>query len=210
MEIIHEIKLPFPHLIVENMYNDEELELIWEELEFLNKNEKFGSPDEYGAAYCIQNKEKHYSTNAKALDLDSVYSNRKYSNILNVNRKIFNYNKIYSNLSPYYIKFALSNYDNTKIRYYRDGEYYSPHRDTEFDTLACTYFYKSPKKFTGGELFFPEYDYEVECKNNLCIIFPAYFVHEVKKIYISDNNYNFGFGRYCMSQFVNCIRLEKK
>jgi len=200
MEIVYQLKHPFPHLIVENMYDDEELELIWQEIEFLNKFKKLNPPEEYGAAFSGTN----YLTNSKALELDSVYFDRKISNILTVNRKLFKYKEIYYNLSPYHAKFLMANYDSTKIRYYCDGEYYSPHRDYLYDTLACTYFHKFPKKFTGGELFFPEYNYEIECKNNLCIIFPAYFVHEVKQIHISDNNYNSGFGRYCMSQFVDC------
>ena len=28
---------PFPHLIIENFYNAEELELLWEELKFFTK-----------------------------------------------------------------------------------------------------------------------------------------------------------------------------
>ena len=70
------------------------------------------------------------------------------------------------------------------------------------------YFYKEPKKFTGGELFFPEYDYILESKNNSCIIFPSYFLHEVLQVKITDCDYYSGFGRYCMSQFTNII--EKK
>lgn len=202
MEIIRSITHPFPHLIIENMYNDEELELIWQELEFLNKFNKFNTPDKYVAA---KGSDNQYLTNAKALILDEIYTDRKISNILNVNKKLFKYSKIYSSLSPYHFKFLVANFDVTKIRYYCDGEYYNPHRDCLFDTLACTYFHKFPKKFTGGELFFPEYNYEIECKNNLCVIFPSYFAHGVKKIHISDNNYNCGFGRYCMSQFVSCV-----
>ena len=31
------LKDPFPHMIVENFYNDDELKLIWEELDFYTK-----------------------------------------------------------------------------------------------------------------------------------------------------------------------------
>ena len=31
---------PFPHLIFHNFYNDEELDLIWEELNFYTKPDK--------------------------------------------------------------------------------------------------------------------------------------------------------------------------
>ena len=32
---------PFPHLIIRNFYNEEELKLIWEELNFLTKPGNF-------------------------------------------------------------------------------------------------------------------------------------------------------------------------
>lgn len=201
MENIRALKEPFPHLIVENMYDEKELELIWQELEFLNNPGKFKTPDEYGAS---KNKDG-YDTNAKAIILDHVYKNRDFSNILNINRKLFNYSKIYSDLSPYHLKFLICNYDYTKLRYYSDKEYYLPHRDTCHDTIACTYFYKKPKKFSGGELFFPNYNYEIECLDNMCIIFPSYFTHGVREISIDDSNYHNGFGRYCMTQFTNVI-----
>mgnify|MGYP003307461536 CR=1 FL=1 len=34
------IQNPFPHLIFHNFYNDEELDLIWEELNFYTKPDK--------------------------------------------------------------------------------------------------------------------------------------------------------------------------
>lgn len=202
MEIVHELMDPFPHLIVENMYNEEELKLIWEELEFLNKPGKLKGPEGYVAA---QNLNGEYKTKSKALTLDTAYADRSISNILKVNRKLFNYGEVYSNLSPYHLKFSNSNFDITKIRYYIDGESYDPHDDINFDTIACTYFYKKPKKFFGGDLFFPQYNYTVECKNNLCIIFPSYFIHEVKQIKIPNEDYNLGFGRYCMTQFTDIV-----
>ena len=202
MEIVHELMDPFPHLIVENMYNEEELKLIWEELEFLNKPSKLKEPEEYKAA---PDSNGGYKTKSKALILDDVYFDRSISNILTVNRKLFNYCEVYSNLSPYHSRFRVSNYDNTKIRYYSDGEYYDPHMDIKFDTIACTYFYKEPKKFVGGDLFFPQFNYTVECKNNLCIIFPAYFIHEVKQLQMPNEDYNLRFGRYCMTQFTDVI-----
>lgn len=201
MEIIHELKDPFPHLIVENMYNEEELALIWQELEFLNNLGKFKNPDEYGAAKF----DGEYSTSSKGIILDNVYYDRSFSNILNINRKLFKHTETYSNLSPYHFKFLVCNIDSTKLRYYSNKDYYRPHRDYNSDTIACTYFYKKPKKFSGGELFFPEYNYQIECLDNTCIIFPSYFNHGVKEVTITDKNYCDGFGRYCMTQFTNVV-----
>ena len=74
---------PFPHLIFHNFYNDEELDLIWEELNFYTKPDKLLDVKEYMGVVD--------KTNAKAIYLDVVYPKkyRKLSNILTVNRKIF-------------------------------------------------------------------------------------------------------------------------
>ena len=71
---------PFPHLIIENFYNKEELELVWEEFKFLTKPNKLLEAKDYGGVVT--------HTNSHALILDEVYKNRKFSNILNVNRKL--------------------------------------------------------------------------------------------------------------------------
>ena len=59
------------------------------------------------------------------------------------------------------------------------------------------------KKFTGGELYFPQYNYEVDCSGNTFILFPGYVEHAVRKVSIDNDNYWNGNGRYCVSQFLN-------
>ncbi len=83
---------PFPHLIFNDFYNKNELELIWEELNYYTKPGKFLEPKNYGGI------ETH--TDARAILLDNLYKNyskvdkedginyRKISNILTVNRKV--------------------------------------------------------------------------------------------------------------------------
>jgi len=194
---------PFPHLIVENFYNEKELELVWEELRFLTKPDKLLPPKDYGGV-------EGY-TDAKALCLDSEYTHRSISNILTVNRKIFD-NQI---LEPFMKihdccgEAANSNYDITKVRYYHDGDRYDAHIDRIFHFLAFSYFYKEPKKFTGGELEFPKYNYELTCENNSIIIMPSWVQHGVKKVSIADSDYYDGYGRYCISSFFGS-RDEKK
>ena len=56
---------PFPHLIYHNFYNDEELKLIWEELDFYTKPDKLLDVKEYLGVVD--------KTNAKAIYLDLVY-----------------------------------------------------------------------------------------------------------------------------------------
>ena len=58
---------PFPHLIVEDFYNKEELDLIWEELNYYTKPGKLLPAEKFGGIVGY--------TNSNALALDDVYGN---------------------------------------------------------------------------------------------------------------------------------------
>jgi len=186
---------PFPLMIIENFYNESELEHVWEELNFLTKPGKLMDAKDYGGVIG--------STNAKALVLDDVYQNRQISNILTVNRKLFTSGVIdnFSEIHPCCKIAKWSNWDITKVRYYHDGEFYDPHTDKDFQFLAFSYFYKEPKKFSGGDLIFPEYDFEISCDNNSMVIFPGWVEHGVRKVTIKDSEYYEGNGRYSITSF---------
>ena len=191
---------PFPHLIINNFYNDEELELIWEELKFYTKPGKFLPAKDYGGI-------EGY-TDSKALCLDHLYitgdpNYRPISNILTVNRKVFD-DSVLQSFSDIHDCCGLApetNFDVTKVRYYHDGDYYDPHIDKSIQFLAFSYFYKEPKRFTGGELIFPKYDFELTCENNSLIMFPGWVEHGVKKVNMEDFNYYEGYGRYAITSF---------
>ena len=197
-------ELPFPHLILNNFYNEEELELIWEELKFYTHPGKLMGAKDFGGVIG--------STNSQALCLDNVYQDRskkgdpnyrKLSSILTVTRKIFESGCIqeFADIHPCCAVAPDSNYDNTKVRYYHNGEYYKPHIDSAIQFLAFSYFYKEPKKFAGGELYFPDYDYEFSCDNNSLIIFPGWVTHGVREVKIEDSDYYDGYGRYSITSF---------
>ena len=190
---------PFPHLIVNNFYNKEELDLIWEELKFYTKPGKLLTAVDFGG---IPDK-----TNSKALWLDKIYSTqyRKLSSILTVNRKLFTSDvlKVFSEISDCCSLAKISNYDVTKVRYYHNDEYYDPHTDSSVQYLAFSYFYKEPKKFTGGELLFPKYDYKLTCENNSMIIMPGWVEHGVSKVSIENSDYFDGYGRYAITSFFS-------
>ena len=187
---------PFPLMIIENFYNESELELVWEELNFLTKPGKLMDAKDYGGI--IEN------TNAKALILDDIYENaREISNILTVNRKLFDSGVLdnFAEIHPCCKIAPLSNWDTTKVRYYHEGEFYDPHTDRDFQFLAFSYFYKEPKKFSGGDLIFPEYDFKISCDNNSMVIFPGWVEHGVRKVTIKDSEYYEGNGRYSITSF---------
>ena len=187
---------PFPHAIFRNFYDNHELGLIWEELNFYTRPNKLLDVEEYAGVVGF--------TNARAIILDDVYdNNRSISNILTVNRKIFNEEtlEIFSNVSDCCSLARDCNWDVTKVRYYHNGEYYKPHIDKAMPFLAFSYFHKQPKRFTGGELVFPKYDYSFDCDNNSLIIFPGWVEHGVNEVSIQNSDYYDGYGRYAITSF---------
>ena len=127
---------PFPHVIFHNFYSKHELDLVWEELDFYTRPGKFLEAKNFGG---VINK-----TNSHALLLDDIYTDkhRKLSNILTVNRKVFDGSvlDVFSGIHDCCSIARDSNWDCTKVRYYHDGEYYEPHTDKSMQFLAFSYF----------------------------------------------------------------------
>ena len=193
------LKDPFPHMIVENFYNGDELKLIWEELDFYTKDGKLFDAHEFGGVID--------KTNSKAIWLDKIFSKkyRNLSNILKVNRKLFDSAVLeaFSSVHDCCSIAKFCNYDVTKVRYYHDGDYYEPHTDKTVQFLGFSYFYREPKKFEGGELIFPKYDYTFDCPNNSLIMMPGWVEHGVSKISIKNSDYFDGYGRYAVTSFFS-------
>ena len=202
-QVVHKLAEPFPHLIVENMYNQEELDLIWEELKFLTKPHKFLEVD---LGTNIDKTTGVLKSQSKSIIIDQIYTKRFISNILTVNRKLFTgqYLRLFSEISPLCKSILYQNHDATKIRYYENDDEYLPHIDL-FNYTAITFFHKDPKFFTGGDLYFPEYNYTFNCNNNFMILFPSCIEHASIKIEMKTESFCSGNGKYSMMQFMNII-----
>ena len=199
---------PFPLMVINNFYNDFELALIWQELAFYTAPHKLLAAENYGGVVG--------KTNARALLLDDIYLDhseeddgknfRNISNILRINRKLFNCGVLdkFSELHGCCSIAPKCNHDVTKVRYYHNNEYYDPHTDSSTHFLAFSYFYKEPKKFKGGDLIFPKYDLKIPCDNNSMVIFPGWVEHGVRKVTIENSDYYDGWGRYAITSFFGC------
>ena len=197
---------PFPHIIIHDFYDDEELELIWEELDFYTKPGKLLDAKGFGGVVG--------KTNSHALMLDDIYppAYRRVSNILEANRKLFT-SGVLDAFAQCHDCCSIApkvNSDYTKVRYYHDGEYYQPHTDQAVMFLAFSYFYKEPKRFKGGDLVFPQYEKLLTCENNMTIMLPGWVEHGVAKVEIEDSDYFDGYGRYAITNFMTCIDKEKR
>ena len=192
---------PFPHIIIENQFTDDEFISIWRELKFLN-TEKLNPPDVTGSAFDRDaSGEKILRKNNKGLWLDHVYTDRKYSDILRCNRKIFN-SEFTEKAADFHWVFRYLKYcnaDTTLLSYYEDGGHYKSHPDICTMT-ALTHLFKEPKHFTGGELIFTDYDYNIGLVNNRTMLFPSILYHEVSNVKMLDEE-EFG-GRFTISQFM--------
>ena len=204
---------PFPLMVINNFFNQQELDLIWKELDFYTAPNKLFTAENYGGVVGY--------TNAKAIVLDDLYKNyennekgvnfRNISNILTVNRKLFESGVLdtFSSLHGCVSIANKTNHDITKVRYYHDGQYYDPHTDKSTMFLAFSYFYKEPKKFVGGDLEFTKYDFKLPCDNNSMVIFPGWVEHGVRKVKIKNSDYYDGWGRYAITSFFGCKDKKK-
>lgn len=204
---------PFPHAIIRNFYTNEELDLIFRELDFLNSPKKFLSAEHLGTAKDPIS--QMIKSKSNGLGLDETYANRSVSDILTINRKIFDKDltEKFASLHPLMGHIKQINLDFTKIRYYEDGDYYNQHYDTARFTVA-SYFFKEPKSFTGGDLHFPEFNYTITIENNMVVFFVGSILHTSTQLKMKNSILPFfkkeKCGKYVMTQFLDIDDLKNR
>ena len=194
-----------PYMVIDNYYNEEELRLIWEELNFLTYPHKLRRATEESGGARDKNTYELLKKNFHRY-IDGIYTDRLLSNILTVNRKLFADNlEIFKQHPHWFFQNVNINIDYTKVGYYEDNDCYGEHSDSASVT-SLTWLYREPKKFTGGDLFLSSDKIKIDCVHNRTLIFPSMIPHSVNEINMSQDNQNKGQGRYVISQFgVNDI-----
>ena len=193
--VIHKIIEPFPHLIIEDFYSEDELKLIWRELDFLTSANKFLPANLDGSTT---------NSNALSVSLDDVYKYKRYSSISFVNQKILlpEIKDAFLSLNELFGHMHMVNDMFIKLKYYENGHNYPKHTDVALFT-GINYLYKEPKKFEGGDLYFNDHDYKVELKNNMFILFMGCLPHSVTPIQLNENAYITGNGKYSITSFLS-------
>jgi hypothetical protein len=195
----------FPYILVDDMYDDHELSGIWQELDYYSYSEKLKPSDQTMPAL---DRFGNILKKNKGLQLDEIYKeNRIVSNILSINRKIFNNNASLLRDHPnWFFKNLYVDRDFTLLSYYENGDYYKAHQDASLITGLFWFHKEDEKKFRGGNLHFPGYKIEIEVKNNRGVIFPSTVWHSVDRIEMNEEHLNKGLGRWCMTQFLSFIQ----
>lgn len=187
-----------PVVYIKNFYSEDELKKIMNELKFLYRINRYKNAEEPGGPGTAYEEGIPLKV-GKGLHLNSVYDDPTQSDILHINRKLFDQQLMDTLMfeHPFFRYLWRSTRDETKIHYFVDGDHYKPHTDDCVIT-AITWFYKEPKSFTGGDLII-EKETKIPCLNNSTVIFPSILYHEVTSVVMKDLP---GQGRYSMSQFL--------
>ena len=203
----------FPYIIVDDFYDESELTEIWQELDYLcHPRRMMRSSVKNGGAWegVDENGNKNLMKYNWAMWLDNLFgSNRNQSNILEVNRKLFNNMQLFEN-HPHWAINDVSSFQRyfTQIAYYENNDEYKVHRD--YAKLTClTWFYREPKKYTGGNLRFPTWDIEIECKHNRLFCFPSSIPHQVNQVSMEEQDRGKKLGRFVMTQFLQLKSFSK-
>jgi len=184
-----------PHVfVIENFYTEDELNKIWEELDDLYDKNFLDNSSNVGPA-----RTRDGISLKKANGVFLYESKFPNSNIIKLNKKIKECSLLFAQQDKTYAKLGECVY-NTLISYYSNGHYYKPHDDQSIFT-ACSYFFKEPKKFSGGNFILNDFNKEFEIKNNMVIIFPGKYTHQARKVELKKEFPDYG--RYCISQFFN-------
>jgi Rps23 Pro-64 3,4-dihydroxylase Tpa1-like proline 4-hydroxylase len=188
-----------PIVVIDDFYSELECDFIWKELCFLNTpTKKLLCPEKTGTATAGDGKILKKNS---GIFLDQLYLDRSFSNILNLNQKIFSLEKTLTEKNVFFRYLKESNQDATLVQYYENSDYYKSHFDKSIIT-AISWFYQKPKSFVGGDLIIDN-DLKIECKYNRLILFPSIVEHEVEEIKIGQNLLDQNFGRYSISHFIS-------
>ena len=212
MKLVPGATKDFGYLKIFDLYSEEELKDIWNEISHLDYIlEVDVKPEDVDREVMSDNSVRELTRRARHADgtlkmtgdglwVDNIYDNRDYSAILKHNRKVFTDKDIVksfgethpANKGTYY----LVNKDATLVNRYCNTHKYFPHVDEAIFSAITILLYK-PEKVRGGEFSFCDYDISFGCTHNSCIIFPSWVRHSVDSVECFENG-----RRYSIAQLM--------
>ena len=205
MTHIQNLDYGFPLVVIDNFYNEQDMEEIWDELNFLCHPRKMKSPEDTGGAREVDSdgSMKQKKSN-RGIFLSDAYTNQFISNIVPCTERLFENNfALFKNHPSWWFQNINLPSSTVLFSYYENGDFYKAHAD-EFVATMLVWFYKEPKKFEGGDLEFPDYETadgipKVEVRNNRILIFPSIIRHAVTTISMKEEDMGKKLGRFCMT-----------
>ena len=178
---------PFPHVLLKDFYTPAEMKTVMIEKRKLDPH--LLPPDMTGSA-------RHSETGRpmkwnNGLFLSHAMPNSEIVSL--ARRHIFQELVSQIDCSWWTEVWERNNKENWLISRYSNGQYYNSHTDHSQHTMLV-WFNEEPKRFTGGDLIFTDYNLTIPCVNNTGIIFPGPLRHEVPPVT--------GEGRYCLTLFT--------
>jgi len=182
---------PFPHLLLENVFTDNQLDSIWKELNFLKPSLNTDTSPAI-------DKEGFTLKKNSGIFPYFTYRDPTISPICRLLKKLSWECGLGDLWSQEWIKntYSATNWDSVLVSYYDNKDYYRAHFDSAMFTMLI-WLWQEPKKFDGGNLYFPDAEHVVMCKHNCGIIFLSGEKHGVQPIELHEE----GAGRYCISMF---------
>jgi 2OG-Fe(II) oxygenase superfamily len=178
--IIQNLKHPFHHTIIYDVFTGFELNQIMEEkryLENINPLDYIDSNDEHHIELIEKQKVKTYP-------IQRINNSSKIKSIL---KKIYNLRgmEILSEENPYLRYIDATTQENIFLNIYKNGSKYHKHCDTS--TLTALYLmWEGSGRINGGDFIFNEYNYKPYLTHNSCLIFPSYLQHEVEELFCDE------------------------
>jgi len=190
-----------PVLIIDNFFNNNEKNLVWNELAFLS--DKMQGPENTYSANELNDPNKPILKKNKGVFIPQVL-NPQYSIIMKAHTKLFN--PEFKNMlvkESNYFQYLLSDFEyDILLSRYNDGDHYKPHADTVL--MSCiTWMYKEPKMFTGGDFIIESQgeEHRIQLQNNRTVLFPSCLLHAVEPVNMQSNETLDG--RFSISAFIS-------
>ena len=179
-----------PCLAIENTYSEDELQVIRNEISFIEP--KIGDEEKTNAAKEKTPYGEKRKKRGRGVFLDDVYTDRRYSSILNCSRKLFHtpeFLTCYAELAETNIYWKLwphTNHDSTLLQCYGNGDYYEYHQDSSQFTIITVLNFNDA--YEGGELHLRlnREVYNNKSAHNTTLIFPSVIDHTVTEVKIQN------------------------
>lgn len=200
--IIEFLNEPFDHIIITDTFDEVEYDAVVAELLFLQTN--MSPPEHTGAAA----RGGIALKSGGGIMLQEFYKNIQQSNVQKYTRKICRNSNVWEAIAKnksemYYGLYTHLKNDSILVQYYGDGDFYNPHEDACVFS-AVTVLHDDPKKFSGGDLVFPDFGYNPTLRNNQTIIFPSILTHAVEPLRVEEGSSGLC-GRFSITNFMGFL-----